>query len=91
VVQQADPAHPVQRFITDFVIGTVVDELLGIWWLCGNRRKRLSFDQDITVLVSDGRRSPYVLPKPYQRTKEGWDLSGGKRLSQLFDGEPRAA
>ena len=36
------------------------------------------FDQDITVLVSDGRRSPYVLLKPCQRTKEGWVLSGRK-------------
>jgi hypothetical protein len=36
------------------------------------------FDEDITVLVSDGCRSPYVLPKPCQRTKTGWVVSGKK-------------
>jgi hypothetical protein len=36
------------------------------------------FDQDITVLVSDGCRSPYVLLRPCQRTGEGWVVSGTK-------------
>jgi hypothetical protein len=36
------------------------------------------FDEDITVLVSDGCRSPYVLLKPCQRTKAGWVVSGKK-------------
>ena len=36
------------------------------------------FDEDITVLVSDGRRSPYVLLKPCQRTQAGWVVSGKK-------------
>jgi hypothetical protein len=36
------------------------------------------FDEDITVLVSDGCRSPYVLLKACQRTKAGWVVSGKK-------------
>jgi hypothetical protein len=36
------------------------------------------FDEDITVLVSDGCRSPYVLLKPCRRTKAGWVVSGKK-------------
>jgi hypothetical protein len=36
------------------------------------------FDEDITVLVSDGCRGPYVLLKPCQRTKAGWVVSGKK-------------
>jgi hypothetical protein len=36
------------------------------------------FDEDVTVLVSDGCRSPYVLLKPCQRTKAVWVVSGKK-------------
>jgi hypothetical protein len=36
------------------------------------------FDEDITVLVSDARKGPYVLLKPCRRTKEGWVVSGKK-------------
>jgi hypothetical protein len=36
------------------------------------------FDEDVTVLVSDGCRSPYILVKPCQRTKAGWVVSGKK-------------
>jgi hypothetical protein len=36
------------------------------------------FDEDGTVLVSDGCRSPYILVKPCQRTKAGWVVSGKK-------------
>jgi hypothetical protein len=36
------------------------------------------FDEDITVLVSDGSKSPYVLLKPCRRTSAGWVVSGKK-------------
>src|ERR1700749_1672146 len=36
------------------------------------------FDEDITVLVSDGCKSPYVLLKPCRRTTAGWVVSGKK-------------
>jgi hypothetical protein len=36
------------------------------------------FDEDITVLVSDGCKSPYVLLKPCRRTTAGWVVSGRK-------------
>jgi hypothetical protein len=36
------------------------------------------FDEDITVLVSDGRKDPYVHLKPCRRTKQGWVVSGKK-------------
>jgi hypothetical protein len=37
------------------------------------------FDEDITVLVSDGSK-PYVLLKPCRRTSAGWVVSGKKTL-----------
>jgi hypothetical protein len=43
-----------------------------------NPAETAPFDEDITVLVSDGCRSPYVLSKPCQRTKAGWVVSGKK-------------
>jgi hypothetical protein len=42
------------------------------------RAETAPFDQDITILVSDGCRSPYVLLKPCRRTAEGWVVSGKK-------------
>jgi hypothetical protein len=36
------------------------------------------FDEDITILVSDGRKGPYVYLKPCRRTKQGWVVSGKK-------------
>ena len=53
--------------------------------LCKNRTRSYvetsgnsPFDEDISVLVSDGCRSSYVLLKPCQQTQAGWVVSGKK-------------
>jgi hypothetical protein len=34
------------------------------------------FDQDVRVVVSDGRGDPYLMPHPCRRTAAGWVSSG---------------
>jgi hypothetical protein len=36
------------------------------------------FDQDVTLMVSDGRGTPYALKSPFRLTAAGW-VSANKR------------
>ena len=70
---------PLQRMMPERVIWLIaiagVQNRISRMWKSADTAP---FDEDITVLVSDGCKSPYVLLKPCRRTHAGWVVSGRK-------------